>query len=50
MAEVETHIQIARRLDYVDPTTEAELLEKTGRIGRMLNGLRKSIQERENRK
>ena len=48
LAEVETHIQIARRLDYVNATTEAELLEKTGRIGRMLNGLRRSIQERSN--
>ncbi|MBL7184898.1 MAG: four helix bundle protein [Phycisphaerae bacterium] len=46
LAEAETHIQIARRLNYIDETTETHLLEKTGRIGRMLNGLRKSIQEK----
>ena len=46
LAEVETHIQIARRLNYIDETKETQLLEKTGRIGRMLNGLRRSIQEK----
>ena len=46
LAEVETHIQIARRLNYIDETKEMQLLEKAGRIGRMLNGLRRSIQEK----
>jgi four helix bundle protein len=49
LAEVETYIQIAQRLDYVDAEKENQLFEKAGRIGRMLNGLRKSIQERINK-
>jgi len=46
LAEVETHIQIARRLNDIDETEETQILEKTGRIGRMLNSLRKSIQDK----
>ncbi len=46
LAEVETHIQIAKRLDYIDEAMENLLLEKASRIGRMLNGLRKSIHDR----
>ena len=46
LAEVETHIQIARRLEYIDGEKENQMLEKAARIGRMLNGLRKSIEER----
>lgn len=46
LAEVETHIQIANRLNYIDKTIETKLLEKAGRIGRMLNGLRRSIQDK----
>jgi four helix bundle protein len=44
LAEVETHIQIARRLEYVDGERENQMLERAARIGRMLNGLRKSIE------
>jgi len=43
LAEVETHIQIARRLEYVDGEKENQMLERAARIGRMLNGLRKSV-------
>jgi len=43
LAEVETHVQIARRLEYVDGEKENQMLERAARIGRMLNGLRKSI-------
>jgi len=43
LAEVETHVQIARRLGYVDTRREDRMLERAARIGRMLNGLRKSI-------
>jgi four helix bundle protein len=46
LAEAETHVQIARRLRYIDSETENRILERTGRIGRMLNGLRKSVQSR----
>jgi four helix bundle protein len=46
LAEVETHIGIARRLEYVDGERENQMLDRAARIGRMLNGLRKSIEER----
>jgi four helix bundle protein len=46
LAEVETHIQIARRLEYVDNEKEGQMLERAAQIGRMLNGLRKSIEKR----
>jgi four helix bundle protein len=46
LAEVETHIQIARRLEYVDGEKESQMLERAARIGRMLNGLRKSIEDK----
>ena len=46
LAEVETHIQIACRLRYVDGEKENQMLERAARIGRMLNGLRKSIEEK----
>lgn len=45
-AEVETHIQIAQRLSYVGSENAKQLLEKTSEIGRMINGLRKSIEKR----
>ncbi|MFH1008589.1 MAG: four helix bundle protein [Candidatus Latescibacterota bacterium] len=46
LAEVETHIQIAERLSYMESDTAKNLLDKAGGIGRMLNGLRKSIEKR----
>ena len=46
LTEVETHIQIARRLEYLDGEREDQMLERTARIGRMLNGLRKSIEDK----
>ncbi len=46
LAEIETLIQIAARLDYVSGEKGDELLEKTAEIGRMLNGLRKSIRDK----
>jgi four helix bundle protein len=46
LAEAETHIQIARRLEYIDGERESMMLERAARIGRMLNGLRKSIEEK----
>jgi four helix bundle protein len=46
LAELETHIQIARQLGYVDAETEGAMLERSGRIGRMLNGLRKHIEKK----
>jgi four helix bundle protein len=46
LAELETHIQIAQRLDYIGSDKANRLLEITAEIGRMLNGLRKSIENR----
>jgi len=45
-AELETHIQIAQRLNYINNTKTNNLLEKAAETGRMLNGLRKSIENR----
>ncbi|MCK5527454.1 MAG: four helix bundle protein, partial [Candidatus Latescibacteria bacterium] len=46
LAEVETHIQIAERLHYMDSDNVKQLLDKTAEIGRMLHGLRRSIEKR----
>ena len=45
LAELETHIQIAERLNYIDNDKTKQLLDKTAEIGRMINGLRKSIEK-----
>ena len=39
LAELETHIQIARRLYYLKEDEEQVLLQQTGEVGRLLNGL-----------
>ena len=46
LAELETHIQIAGRLKYVGENQINRLIDTTSEIGRMLNGLRKSIEKR----
>ena len=46
LAELETHIQIAERLNYINKNQSEKELEKTAEIGRMINGLRKSIEKR----
>jgi len=46
LAELETHIQVAGRLNYVYEDQINTMLEITSEIGRMLNGLRKSIEKR----
>jgi len=46
LAELETHVQIAQRLDYISPDKTKRLLEITAEIGRMVNGLRQSIEKR----
>ena len=43
LAELETHFQIAQRLNYIDMNELKELLEKSAEVGRMLNGLRKAL-------
>jgi four helix bundle protein len=46
LAEVETHIEIARRLNYIDEDQISEVLNETAEIGRMLNGLKRSIEKK----
>lgn len=43
IAELETHIQIAERLNYLDSDQAKYILDQTSEVGRMLNGLRNSI-------
>ena len=40
LAEVETLIEIAKDLGYLDPRVTRELLSKISRVGRLLTGLR----------
>jgi four helix bundle protein len=47
LAELETHIQIAGRLNYIDKSQVDSLMGKATAIGRMLNGLRKSLGKKE---
>jgi four helix bundle protein len=44
--EWETHIEIAKRLGYIAADTAVELIDKTSTIGRMLNGLRRSLEKK----
>lgn len=46
--EVETHLQIAARLGYLKSDRTAQLLEPSAEIGRMLNGLTQSLEQRLN--
>lgn len=46
LAEVETLVEIAVRLHYVPDGKGDEVLGRTAEIGRMLNGLRSSINDR----
>jgi four helix bundle protein len=49
LAELETHILIARRLDYVGEEAAGQSMDKMRKTGRMLNGLRRSLQEKTRR-
>jgi four helix bundle protein len=46
LAELETHILIARRLDYVNEENLRQLMDRIAEIGRMLNGLRGSLEHK----
>ncbi len=39
LTELETHIQIAQRLNYFKVGEAERLLDRTGKVGRVLNGL-----------
>ncbi|HEX5733836.1 MAG TPA: four helix bundle protein [Blastocatellia bacterium] len=43
LMEVETHLLIASRLCYIDGPSLEKVLNKSGEIGRMLNGLIQSL-------
>ena len=43
LMEVETHLQIAARLTYIEQSELDKLLLRTNEIGRMLNGLMRSL-------
>lgn len=46
LMELETHLFLANRLEYMGNETTNDLLTRTGEIGRMLNGLRASVRPR----
>lgn len=39
LSELQTHVQLAQRLGYVKPDEAARLLNRSGEVGRLLNGL-----------
>lgn len=43
LMELETQIHISQRLNYIDQELLSMLLNKTSEIGRMLNGLKQSL-------
>ena len=43
LTELETHLFIASRLTYLDRTSLKAILDKSAEIGRMLNGLMRSL-------
>ena len=46
LMEVETQIQIAQRLEYASPEITDDLLAETQQLGRMLNGLKRALQNK----
>ncbi len=46
LAEVETHILLAHRLNYVEVDQVNSILDKSAEIGRMINGLQKSLRQK----
>ena len=45
LAELETHVLIAERLNYIESVQSKRLLDRTSEIGRMINGLRRSLKK-----
>ncbi len=43
LCEVETHLMIALRLNYLDQPTQAHLLDQAAEVGRILQGLIRSL-------
>jgi four helix bundle protein len=47
LAEVETQILLAQRLNYIDDTQRGEIIEAVWEVARLLNGLMKSLRSDE---
>ncbi len=47
LAELETHIEIAQRLGYIDPALLENLLIQTRGVARMLNAWRNALRRKE---
>jgi four helix bundle protein len=47
VAELETHIEIAKRVGYITLKTADHLFSQTEEVGRMINGLRRSLRRPE---
>jgi four helix bundle protein len=46
LAELETHVEVARRLGFLSDADVASLLKETTPLGKMLHGLRRSLVRR----
>ena len=46
LAELETHIQIVQRLNYIDVDVAEHLLNQSAVVGRLLNGLLRSLRNK----
>jgi four helix bundle protein len=46
LTELETHIQIAHRLKYLDDDEECLLLKRTAEVGRLRNGLLRFLRQK----
>jgi len=47
LSELETQLELARRLKYVSDTDAQRLLDQIAEVGKMLNGLKNSLKRRE---
>jgi four helix bundle protein len=45
LAELETHIEVARRIGYLEGEVADRLFSQTEEVGRMINGLRRSLRQ-----
>ena len=43
LMEIETQVLIAERLHYIEPAASSELLSKSAKLGKILNGLVNSL-------
>jgi len=46
LAELETHILLAERLDYIGDEQLQEIMSKAAELGRMINGLQRSLKKK----